>query len=87
VAGNAGQTCQEEPCGPKIAPGLRVALIAAGLVYGVSVHGFRKARQCREVLDSQLSCRDGNIAACQKLQPDASLPEPAIPMDRAETRR
>jgi len=79
VAGNAGKTCVEEPCGPKMAVGFGTALIAIGIPYAVSsAYGYRKVQQCREVIDSQLNCRDGNLAACLRLQPEVpALPDPS----------
>jgi hypothetical protein len=78
VAQNAGQTCEDAPCGPKMAVGFGAALIALGIVYGVSsTQGFRKLRECREVVESQLGCREGNVAACLKLQPETAPASPS----------
>jgi hypothetical protein len=70
VIGNAGKSCPANDfCGPAFGVGIGAALLATSLVYGLSsINGFRKAGRCQEAIDDQLSCRQGNVAACQKLR-------------------
>jgi hypothetical protein len=70
VIGNAGKSCPANDfCGPRFGVAVGATLLAVSVVYGLSsINGFRKALRCKEAIDDQLGCRQGNVAACQKLQ-------------------
>ena len=70
VIGNAGKSCPtNDICGPAFGVAIGATLLATSLVYGLSsVNGFSKARRCQEAIDDQLSCRQGNVAACERLR-------------------
>ncbi len=46
-----------------------------------SVYGFYHTSKCRNLIDSQIGCRHGNVAACQELQPKP--PPPPGPPSRS----
>jgi hypothetical protein len=77
VIANAGKEGCTEGCpGPAFGVAIGAALIAGGILYGVSsAHGFSTARRCRDVIDNQSGCRGGEVAACLKLQADPAPPQ------------